>query len=397
MRTTSTVLIAIAFVLVAAPSLVADTDTYEARTDHYRVISGVHQDHARETADMMEALMALYNQQFRFPLDSIESPLGVRIFESRARYDDYMRRLLDETRGGYVYLHYGDPAKSELVGYHDTSGEVQASMIHQSFVQYFRTFIPNPPLWIREGFAVHFEATRYDPDFGAAVFRENRAWLNTLQDLVLGERTSEAIPLHRMLELSVEEARQVSSVFYPQAWGMVSFLLHAADADINRILWDSISALSPSASLEENTRRVYDRAFRWVDRAALTDAFMDYVGSQKTFAGWIEHGAAAYDDRDLDEAERSFIEAATLRENHYIPYYFLGLINYERENFSMADYYYQQALRYGIEEPIVLYALGVSAYADNRFDEATVYLESALELDTEYRERAETLLLRIRG
>jgi tetratricopeptide (TPR) repeat protein len=393
---TRTVVLAIVLTVVVLPAMAEDFD-FEARGDHYLVVSEVSQANADQMLDRMEAFLALYNRQFRFPVNELETPLVVRIFANQSRFDGYLQRLVDETRQGFVYLHYGDPAKSELVGYDDPGDDLEPSLIHQSFIQFLRTFVANPPLWIREGFAVHFEASYYDPEFGAAVYRENLAWLDTLKELVIGEHSRRAISLHGMLSLSVEEARRATEVFYPQAWGMVSFFLNSPRPETNRIIWDSISALVPDASLDENTKNVYNRVFRWVNHEDLTEEFVEYVTERRTFRGWIGYAIESFETGDLDEAERAFVQAASIRNDHYVPYYFLGLINYERENYGLADYYYTQALERGADRPIALYALGINAYADNRFDEAREYLELTVETDPDYRDRAERILLRIRG
>lgn len=399
MKRTARVVVFGAVALVWVSTAVAQQPrTFEVASDHYRVVSEVSEEHAGEIADLMEAMMELYNRQFRFAVDELETPLRVRVFANRERYNTYLRRILGETRNGVVYLHYGDPAKSELVGFHTTTEDLSRSYIHQSFIQFLRTFIPNPPLWIREGFAVHFEASVYDAEFGAAVFRENLAWLDTLKDILDGNAPGlTAIPLDDILTLSVDDARNAVDVFYPQAWGMVNFLLNAERPETNRILWDSLSALSPHATREENDQLVYRRAFRWANRDALEEEFLSYVASRRTFRGWVEYGVAGFEAGDHGAAERAFVQAINLRTDNHVPYYFLGLINYDRGNFGLADYYYQQALATGADRGVTLFALGVNAYAANRFDDAIAYLESTIEADFRYRDRAEDLLLRIRG
>ncbi len=392
-KTIAIVVTTLAF-FVGVSSVTAQNTVFETTTEHYLVISEISEEHSAALAEQMEAMIALYNDQFRFPVDELDVPLRVRIFATKARFDSYLRRLIDESRDGYVYLHYNDLAKSELVGYFTDDESLTRSMIHQSFIQFFRAFIPNPPLWLREGFAVYYEGSIYDSDFGAAVYRENLAWLDTLKELVSIGRP---IPMDQMLTLTLDEARSNISTFYPQAWGMVSFLLNSEDPDINRILWDSLSALDPAASISENAANVHREALRWVPEEDLVESFLSYVGESRSFRGWVEYGVEAYNMDDVAEAERAFVQALNLNEENYVPYYYLGLINYRRQNFGLADFYYQTALENGADEPITLYALGVNAYADNRFDDAVSYLELTVDRDPSYREKAEDLLVRIRG
>lgn len=391
------IVVGLCLLALAVPAFSQTGSSYEASGDHYHVISEISPDHAQAIVDRMEAMFALYNRQFRFPVEDLDHSLRVRIFGTKSRFDSYLRRVIDETRDGFVYLHYNDVAKSELVGYYVESDALDRSMVHQSFIQYMRSFVPNPPLWLREGFAVYYEDTEYDSEFRTALFRENLGWLDTVKQMIAGTAMVQPIAMDTMLALSVDEARDLIDSFYPQAWAMVSFLLDSEEPEINRILWDSLSALEPTATLDENVAAVYREAFRWVDEEQLVADFVSYVSERRSFRGWVEHGVERYEAGDLEAAERAFVQALNLREDNHVPHYYLGLINYDRSNYGLAEFYYQAALDRGADEPITLYALGVNAYADNRFEEAISFLEMTVDRDPAYRERAENLLVRIRG
>jgi tetratricopeptide (TPR) repeat protein len=356
----------------------------------------VSQAHAEETANRLEATLEIFNEYFHFELSELPSRMKVRIFAEKADFDSYLRRIIDETREDFIYLHYGDLARNELIGYRRDGPEYDYSLNHQAFIQYLRSFIDNPPLWIREGFAVYFEDVQYDPETGQATYRENLAWLNTLKQIVEGSYGSPPIPLNRMLDIDVETARERIDVFYPQAWGMVSFLLNTENRDINRIMWDAINALDPGLGMTENARAVEREAVRWVEEDALVSSFTDYLTARRSFRDLVEDGMQRYEDGEIEVAEEAFVKALTLRDDSYVPYYYLGLINYDRANFGMADYYYREALDRGATEALTYYALGVNAYADNRFDEARTYLEQTIELDPDgYAEQAEQLIARM--
>lgn len=382
--------------LVAVGGFAQDSSYSEAQTEHYRVLSEVGQEHAELVGAKMEALLTFYNDYFRFDLEEIQSPLRVRIFASKARFDNYLRRIIDETRDDYVYLHYTDLAKSELVGYDSEMGIGDPSMNHQAFIQYLRAFVPNPPLWMREGFAVYFEKVEYDPEFSQIIYHENLAWLETLKSIVI-EGEGMPLPMDELLSITVDSAREKLETFYPQAWGVVSFLINSDVKDYNRILWDSISALDPAATMTQNVSATLDEAFRWIDSDEATEAFVEYVDQRKSFRGLVEHGIERYAEGDLEAAQESFVKALKLRENHHIPNYYLGLINYDTGNYSTADFYYKKALELGAGEALTYYALGVNAYADNRFEEAKDFLQTTVSLDPAYNERAETLLARMNG
>lgn len=371
---------------------------FEAQTEHYRVVSEVGRDHAERTAARLEATLGIFNDYFHFDLGELPAPMRVRIFASKAEFDSYLRSIIDETREDFIYLHYGDLARNELVGYFRDEPEYDYSLNHQAFIQYLRSFVGNPPLWLREGFAVYFEEIEYDPETGQAVYRENLAWLDTLKAIVSGEAERPGIPLEEMLRLDLASAREHIDVFYPQAWGMVSFLLNTDNRDVNRVLWDSLSALEPGAAMLENARAIEREAVRWVNEEQLVDDFLAYLDERRSFRGFVEDGMDLYENGEMEAAEEAFVKALNLRSDNYVPYYYLGLINYDGTNFSLADYYYRQALENGAEEALTYYALGVNAYADNRFEQATDYLERTIELDPEgYATQAEQLIARMDG
>ena len=372
----------------------------EHETLHYRVLSELGEAHARETGTKLEALMVLYNRYLRFDVDDLDGPLRARVFSSRERYDDYLSRIVDATMDDFVYLHYGDPRASELVGYcadASTCGRGgDTSLSHQAFVQFLRAFVPNPPLWLREGFAVYFELVEFDGDSGSAILRENLSWLDTLQSILNGTAGVPTIPIRELLVMDVDDARERLDTFYPQAWGLVSFLLNSSDRDINRIVWDSISALKPDSTMGENSRNVVHRAFGWQSDEELADSHAAYVAGRKSFRSLVEAGIERYEAGDADMARSSFTEAAELRGESFIPPYYLGLIAYDDGDHALADGHFTDALARGSGEPLTYYALGLNAYADKRMDDARRYLERAVMLDpTAYRSKANQLLERM--
>ena len=113
----------------------AQSTTSEFVSDTYHVTSEIGEDHARALSEELEALIVLYNEDFHFSLEELEPRLRVRVFATKAQYDSYLDRLLGEQRDGFVYLHYADLAKSELVGYVSDDPDLRTSMVHQSFIQ----------------------------------------------------------------------------------------------------------------------------------------------------------------------------------------------------------------------------------------------------------------------
>lgn len=368
--------------LLAFPLFAQDT-SYVYESEHYRVRSYVSVEQAEQLAVQLEALAVLYNDFFHFDLDDLGHKLRVQVFADKAGFDTYVSRLIGETRSEFVYLHYSDATRSELVGFASDDKAVAASVPHQAFIQFFRAYVANPPLWLREGFAVYFEATEYDDNFKAAVNRENLSWLETIKDILFGDRAAEALSPEQILASNVETAKRNIEVFYPESWALVNYLLNSTIKAHNRILWDSIAALKPNASLEENSANVVKAAFQWVPQEDLFESFVTYFDQKLTYKELIEAGVAAYDTKNLGAAESYFVQAIDRRDDSFVPHYYLGLINYDRGNFDLAKYNYQTALDMGADPALTLYALGVNAFAGNVYEEAETFLQQSSELDPE--------------
>lgn len=372
---------------------------HTARTSEYEVKSAISEDHAQDTAEALQALSQLYNDYFRFSTEELTSRLHVRVFEEQENFDEYLDPIIEETRDEFVYLHYTDAAQSELVGYDMEDSETyNSSLTHQSVIQFMRAFIPNPPLWLREGFAVYLERSRFDTDAGEAVFHENSAWIETLQGILSGESEHEPFALDEFLHLSPDAASQRLDVFYPQAWGVISFLLNSEDPEYDRILWDSLAALDPQSSLDRNSQRVADRVMRWVESEDLVQDFIDYTMALESFSSLVESGIEEYSAGRYDEAEEFMQSALERNDENHVPWYYLGLIHYSRGNYEAAAEHYERAGELGADEGLISYALGLNAFAADRPEEALELLNEAVEINPDrYEEDAQALIRRIEG
>ncbi len=368
---------------------------YKAAGRYYQVVSYVSQEHAELAASNLDALFLFFNNYFHFDPQALNTPLRARIFATREDYAAYAEKLIDVPEDDYVYLHYTDPLRSELIGYYREDMENQVSLSHQGFIQFLRSFIPHPPLWMREGFAVYFEQTWYDPEFESVTYRENLAWLSTLKEQL--ENTGmEDLDTENLLTMNIEQAASEIETFYPLSWAMVSFLLHSPVREYNRLLWDAMSSMDPAQNLQQNSTAIADGVFRWVEPGTLTEDFKFYLKTRRTFRDLVQDGVEHYAQNKHEHAEQLFVRALNLQDANYIPYYYLGLINYNRGNYSLAEFYFSTALDLGAEPAVALYALGVNAYADNRNEEAVELLQKTLEADAEnYQSRVDELLIRI--
>ena len=202
--------------------------------------------------------------------------------------------------------------------------------------------------------------------------------------------------LPELLLITKEGAQERIEIFYPTAWGLVHFLLQSPEKRYNRIFWEALDALEAQSTLQENSRRVMDRAFGWVDPTELQRDFSSFILSLMTFNDLVRQGVEQYGEGQLSEALASFQRALERRSDNYIPYYYLGLIAYRQKEYETAQSYYRQAAELGIDSGLINYALGVNAFADQRYELAAEYLEQAKEMDPDaYTEKVDALMQRI--
>ncbi|MDR1374549.1 MAG: hypothetical protein LBJ24_06220 [Treponema sp.] len=334
----------------------------------------------------LELRFDIYNRLFRFDPSAASLPLRVRLFRDKEAYDGYVSARLGTSREGAVYLHYNQSERRELVVHQGSPGA--ARMIPaQTFLQYFRAFVPSPPSWMKEGFTVYFSTLSTDAETGELSYKENVAWLETVKRL-------ERIDLQRVL---MADEGEPPPDLQPLSWSLVSFLLNSGSEDYFRSLTDSFMLLSPGATAAENAEAVRKRLYLWASPEDVEEDYLSYLASRRTFAELIEAGRRFYAEGDPSEAESCFYDALEQRPDHYAPYYYLGLLAYEKQGYDTAERHYRSALQYGADPALVQYALGLNAAAAGKRDEAAGFLEAAAAAAPErYRNRVRELLGRLK-
>jgi len=361
----------------------AERDLYEIDADSESSVPGLKQE--------LELRFNAYNRLFRFDPSLLSAPLKVKVISDKETYDRYIKEQLGETRPGAVYLHYSDSNRRELVINWGSPDE--ASMLApQAFLQYFRAFVPNPPSWMREGFAIYFSSLRANPS-GKLEYQENLLWLESVKNL--GDRLPSPSAI---LQTDVSDSLPTAAPeeFQISSWALVSFLLNSGP-DYFRDLTDSFMVLSPLAQAPENSLAVMKRISLWNDLDVMEKDFKAYLGSRKTYTELIEDGQKAYSQGDIMNAELSFMTARDQRPAEFAPYYYLGLLSYEEKDYDAAEQNYKSSLERGAEAALVNYALGINAAAAERVKDAIDYLQKAASLDpARYKARVDDLLNKLR-
>ncbi len=389
------VIIALACACVFAFAQEAAT-FFTAETDHYKISSETSQAEADGTAAILEACLVQYNNVFHFDLSALPGKLTVKVFKDIDSFNTYLGTIVPETRNDFVFVAYSDPTRSELLAFTQEPDKFLPSIIHQGCIQFLKAFIANPPVWLREGVAAYLEASEYDSQATTLVVKQNFLWLDSLKTLVADKSGSKLIPFSDLLLLTREAAEANLDVFYPQAWGLVSFLLGSQDKAVNRMFWDTLTALSSSATLDENSQNVRKKAFSWTSDTDFTKQFSSYVAGLKTDQDLLKDGVELYAKGDLDGSEKAFNASLALQPDSNVAYYYLGLIAYARKDYTKADSLYIKAAELGVSGSLVDYALGVNAFAGGNFSDASVFLTKAKDADPAvYGDKVDALLARM--
>ncbi len=360
---------------------------------HYLVTSTLGAERSAKLLVRLEDLFSLFARVFRFDEGHLQGKLIVREFGTKADFDAYLLKSAGETRGDFVYIHYPSALKRELLLFSKPEPEFSASLAHQAFVQYLKAFIQDPPLWLRDGFAVCFETVRWKEAGAESSFAENLAWLETVKAL---KAKNTLIKLDRLFEASPEDARAAVEVFYPEAWAFVSFLVNDTEGDYSRLLWETIATLGPASSLADNQGAFARRVGTWYGLDALEKAFGEYVDSRKTYPELVALGTEQYNKKEYDRAGTSFAEAQRLDPTAFVVPYYLGLIAYSKAQYQQADAFYKQALALGCDKPTANYALGLNSIARGLNDEGASFLSLAATANPDrYRARVDDILKRL--
>lgn len=363
----------------------ADATTPQVTTARFRLFTDFTDEEAFDIAAHMTQLHIFYGQFFNF---KVQRPFTVRYFATKSNFDAYVSDILGGTYPHFVFLDYDDASRNELLIYPKKEG-FDSALAHFSFVQFLEGNIPQAPLWIREGYARYVENSSRSPTGGTILFRESTAWLKTLKEIINEDRL---IDFEQFFQMGEEEVMRNRSVFYPQAWGMVSFLIAYRHRGADHISQEINTALHPDAPVRENVVAVLRAIRSRVGLSTLQSQFKAHILAKESFEDLMATAADDYRATRLKEAERSLYNAAALDDASPLPYYYLGLVNYVRRDHDAADHYYIQALIRGAEEGGVYYALGLNALFDSDRGRAVAYFNQARTIDPTLSIRIDTAL-----
>jgi len=357
-------------------------------TAQFELFTDFEEDVAVELVGVLLQLHAFYEQFFDFPVDTPRQRMRIRYFATKKNFDDYVISLLGERYEYFLFLDYGPLRQSELLIF-QTEDNFYNTLAHFAFVQFLENAISEPPAWLRDGYARYFEGISYNPETETLTIRRNEVWLNRLKEII---DSNTLIDLRTFFQMTDEEAKEQSAIFYAQAWGMVDFLISYRERNNDRFVRDINDALSADATESENIEAVAERLRNANDLIDFELQFREYIKDLQSVNEIIDDAIMDYSANNIESAEQKFYNAITLDNRNYVPYYYLGLINYERKSYSIAERLYIQTLERGADNGTVYYALALNSLAQNDLESALIFFNEARELQPALRIRIDPIV-----
>jgi len=339
-----------------------------------------------------------FNEVFHFNPDTATHINRVVICQDKKTFDDYINERIGEKRNEFLFLKYSKPELSELVIYiSSTSDEPIFSgpaLNRQLFLQFLYSFMSDPPIWIRDGFQAYFEKYSYDTKTKKINPNGFSVWLETAKKL----RTDTDKKIATKDLLSAVTGSYESARLYPQAWAFVAFLLNTEKSEYQRFLNESCILLEGSGiynteSQQENTEQLKTRFARFISAEKCETDFSFWLSGQFTFTELMQTGVSLYNSGNYSASRTTLIEAYDIRNEDPMLLYYLGLVAYAEKDFKTAEKWYKKSLEYGAEISTVNWALSLNAYTEKRWAEARTFLEVAKSANpARYGEKADNLI-----
>ncbi|OHD11597.1 MAG: hypothetical protein A2Z96_02130 [Spirochaetes bacterium GWB1_48_6] len=376
---------------------------FNTKTQYYEITSYVSQAQADETGLKMEALLNRYNSYFLQDLAKISPPLKVLWFKNKLDFDNFLKDKISSTREDFAYLSYKDKSKSLLAAYEGMDNPFP-SLAFQGFIQYLWNFIPQPPVWIRNGFGYFFWDLKWNQETQSLENSGNLAFLDAARKLY-----AKGTPDLKTL-LTMEDKRDGSAAngdLDYQAWSLVYFLIQSDNPIYNRLLGNLMSNLSPAATLPENTQNVLNKITGVRSLETIQGDLTVFLGSVKGFNDLMNEGIGLYRDFLKAKAEKNdlskdllvqasglFEAAAAINPKDFRPLYYRGLLAYGDGSYTQAESRFKESSALVVGSPGLLpYAQGLTAFYLKKFSEASLYLNQAkLENPTEFSSVVDTVL-----
>ncbi|MGL4981871.1 MAG: tetratricopeptide repeat protein [Treponemataceae bacterium] len=316
-----------------------------------------------------------FNNVFHFSKEGPGFKYSVKIFNALNDYQAYVQARTDASsvpNSDAIFLRYDDNSLSELVMLKASILNNDTKFIRQLFIQYIFGFVNEIPAWILAGFPLYFEGTQWEVGRGVFPVAGGNPWLETAKIITKDKNRF----LSAMDILSAKSGSYPADQFMPQAYLLAYFFTESRFAHSTRLFFDGLSMLK--AKVGGDTFLEYQK--EWLPVNVLNETYVSFIAELRSIRDELIDGIAAYSANDTDTAILRFREALKLDEKNSIAMYYIGLSMYKQKRYEVADEWYKKALDGNEINPAYIYwALGTSAVADRRNEEAIEYLNKAKE------------------
>ncbi len=355
---------AILLLILLMPCFLYGQDTFIKETEHYRIESHISESNAEYLGTQMESFYSVYNDVFRFT--NLEQKLNIQILPNESTFKSFTRSLTGTAYNSYVYIHHQKPDDRELLVFEGSQQDMIFALAYQASIQFIMNHIANPPLWIREGFSVYFSKSsgpELERNFAALKNKESR------------------IAVKNLILMDSDAAAEDFSSYRTESWAFVTFLMTTNNKEYTRFLWDTITAIKNSSVELENATE--DLQFGY-------DEYLDtFLNAQEL----MNRGLTLYNENEKELAVQIFTKLTYISPESWQPYYYLGLLAYDNSDYTNADIWYSTATDKKAPEALIAYVSGLTAWKDERIDEAKGLFSKAARLDEEkYGEKTAPIL-----
>lgn len=351
-----------------------------------------------EVSIVLSGLNTAIDSFFRFNNLTNVKQQKIVICSNKQSFNEYLLLKLGQTRNTYTFLKYSNPEQSELVLFleNDKTGYAAfnpSSLNKQIFLQYIYNYVSEPPIWIKDGFQAWFETYISDTKTGLAQQALYLPWLDSAKKIL--KNSEQRIPISDLISTRIDTFE--NNLYYPQVWAFVYFLIQSPNNEYQRFLHDSFLLLQykdkyNNETRQENSDFIRNRLSRYKDFEEADNDFNYWISEQKTFNELVQEGVSLYNTGFYGKSIKILEQALQQKKDNPLVLYYVGLSEFAEKNYTKAKEFYQRSIDSGGEEAPALWALGLTYYAEKNFIQARIALEKAVLLSPEkYKEKAEPL------
>ena len=242
MRTTR-LMIVLSMLLFAPQSIAQSGRLEQTRTNHYRLLTDLDRQTAKDIAEHMDAVFEEYERLLSAFGIRNSRPMSMHVFRTQERYLNYLKdKQVDGTNTGGIFFVKGSSAG--LAAWVGAQGRDRMFQVlqHEGFHQFAYLRIGTKvPVWVNEGLAEYFsEAIMVRGRFQSGLVEASR-----LERVVNAIKDEEWFGFEKLFTMSGEQWNRrlasgdpLASLQYDQSWSIVHFLIHAENGKYEDLLMD---------------------------------------------------------------------------------------------------------------------------------------------------------------